>query len=51
LGQDTQSKIRSAKVVFVSPITDPSSGLIEVIAEFDNTDGSIRPGISGRLLF
>jgi RND family efflux transporter MFP subunit len=51
LGQDTQSKTRSAKVVFVSPITDPSSGLIEVIAEFDNTDGSIRPGISGRLLF
>ena len=51
LGQDTQSKIRSAKVVFVSPITAPSSGLIEVIAEFDNADGSIRPGISGRLLF
>ncbi len=51
LGQDTQSKTRSAKVVFVSPITDPSSGLIELIAEFDNADGSIRPGISGRLLF
>ena len=45
-----QSKRRAAKVVFVSPVADPSSGLLEVIAEFDNLDGSVRPGISGRLL-
>jgi len=51
LGQEAQARTRSAKVVFVSPITDPSSGLIEVIAEFDNVDGSIRPGVTGRLLF
>lgn len=51
LGQDAKIQTRTAKVVFVSPVTDPSSGLIEVIAEFDNADGSIRPGISGRLLF
>jgi multidrug efflux pump subunit AcrA (membrane-fusion protein) len=51
LGQDAKSQTRMAKVVFVSPVTDPSSGLIEVIAEFDNADGSVRPGISGRLLF
>jgi hypothetical protein len=37
-------------VVFVSPVADPSSGLLEVIAEFENFDGSVRPGISGRLL-
>jgi multidrug efflux pump subunit AcrA (membrane-fusion protein) len=38
-------------LVFVSPVTDPSSGLVEVIAEFDNADGVVRPGITGRLLF
>jgi len=48
---DGQMRSRMAKVVFVSPVTDPSSGLIEVIAEFENADGSVRPGISGRMLF
>ena len=47
---DGQVRSRMAKVVFVSPVTDPSSGLIEVIAEFENSDGSVRPGISGRML-
>jgi RND family efflux transporter MFP subunit len=47
---DGQLRSRMAKVVFVSPVTDPSSGLIEVIAEFENADGSVRPGISGRML-
>lgn len=51
LGQDAQVHTRTARVVFVSPVTDPSSGLIELIAEFENTDGSVRPGISGRLLY
>lgn len=51
LGQEATSRSRTAKVVFVSPITDPSSGLVEIIAEFDNPDGAVRPGISGRLVF
>ena len=50
LVQDGQPRSRLARVVFVSPVTDPSSGLIEVIAEFENADGSVRPGISGRML-
>jgi multidrug efflux pump subunit AcrA (membrane-fusion protein) len=37
--------------VFVSPVTDAASGLVEVIAEFDNADGSVKPGVSGRLIF
>lgn len=49
LGTDLMT--RQARVVFVSPVTDAASGLIEVIAEFDNSDGSVRPGISGRLQF
>jgi RND family efflux transporter MFP subunit len=47
----TDMLTREARVVFVSPVTDAASGLIEVIAEFDNDDGSVRPGISGRLQF
>jgi RND family efflux transporter MFP subunit len=41
---------RTARVMFVSPVADPASGLVEVIAEFDNPDGSVRPGIMGRLV-
>ena len=51
LGQESQARLRPAQVVFVSPVTDPSSGLVEVIAEFANPDGSVRPGITGRLGF
>ncbi len=47
----TEMLTRQGRVVFVSPVTDAASGLIEVIAEFDNEDGSVRPGISGRLQF
>ena len=43
--------VRPARLVFVSPVADPSSGLVEVIAEIDNRDGSLRPGLSGRLKY
>jgi multidrug efflux pump subunit AcrA (membrane-fusion protein) len=36
-------------VVFVSPVADPLSGLVELVAEFDNADGSVRPGVAGRI--
>ncbi len=41
---------RKGTIVFVSPVADPASGLIEVRAEFDNQDGSVRLGVSGSLL-
>ena len=41
---------RKGVVVFVSPVVDPASGLLEVKAEFDNQDGSVRPGVAGYLL-
>ena len=37
-------------VVFVSPVVDPASGLLEVKAEFDNKEGEVRPGIAGVML-
>ena len=50
LGMDGGSVLRQTKVIFVSPVTDSASGLVELIAEFDNRDGSVRPGISGQIV-
>jgi len=58
MGQTVDLKIRTGNesiaregtIVFVSPVADTASGLIEVKAEFDNQDGSVRPGVSGSLL-
>lgn len=44
-GDDAVSK--TGKIVFVSPVVDSASGLMETKAEFDNADGSVRPGVSG----
>ena len=37
------------KVVFVSPVVDPASGLMRVKVLFENADGKIRPGVAGKL--
>lgn len=58
MGQTVDLKIRTGAesiakkgtIVFVSPVADMASGLIEVKAEFDNQDGLVRPGVSGSLL-
>lgn len=44
------SVLKKGTIIFASPVVDPASGLLEVKAEFDNTDGIVRPGISGFLL-
>ena len=35
------------KIVFISPVVDPASGLQKVKVLFDNAEGKIRPGVSG----
>ncbi|ABK44701.1 secretion protein HlyD family protein [Magnetococcus marinus MC-1] len=50
LGAAGEQVQRVAEVVFVSPVTDSASGLVEFVAEFDNRDGAVRPGLSGRLV-
>jgi len=45
-----ESIARKGMIVFVSPVADTASGLIEVKAEFDNQDGLVRLGVSGSLL-
>jgi multidrug efflux pump subunit AcrA (membrane-fusion protein) len=47
-GSDTVG--RKGTIVFVSPVVDQASGLLEVKAEFDNQDGSVRPGVAGFLI-
>jgi RND family efflux transporter MFP subunit len=47
-GHDTVA--RKGVIIFVSPVVDQASGLLEVKAEFDNQDGSVRPGVAGFLL-
>ena len=39
------------KIVFLSPVVDPASGLQKVKVLFDNSDGKVRPGVSGRMLW
>ena len=38
-----------AKISFISPVVDPSSGLLEVKALFSNPGKRVRPGVGGRL--
>jgi membrane fusion protein (multidrug efflux system) len=43
---DTASETHSAKVVELSPVIDPSSGTIEVLAEIIGARGDLRPGMT-----
>jgi RND family efflux transporter MFP subunit len=43
---DLQSENHNAKIVEVSPVVDPSSGTIEVLAEIMGASGSLRPGMT-----
>jgi RND family efflux transporter MFP subunit len=42
--------MRNGIVEFLSPVVDPSSDLLTVKIIFDNSDGSVKPGVSGFLL-
>ena len=46
----SKSVAKKGVIVFVSPVVDPASGLLEVKAEFNNPNGTIRPGVSGDML-
>lgn len=38
------------KVVFISPVVDPASGLLRIKVLFDNPNSRLRPGIAGQLV-
>ena len=56
-GRSVELKIRTGstyiskkgKIVFVSPVVDSASNLLVAKAEFDNHDGSVRPGVAGEM--
>jgi RND family efflux transporter MFP subunit len=50
LGGAKTPRTRQGVIEFASPVVDPSSGLRTVKVVFDNTDGSIQPGVAGTLL-
>jgi len=56
-GQSVDLKIRTGAsfinkkgvIVFVSPVVDQASGLLEIKSKFINRDGKVRPGVSGTM--
>jgi len=42
--------LREAKVTYVAPVADPSSGLIDIVAEIENSDLKLIPGTTADLL-
>ena len=43
------SVVLEGKVVFVSPVVDPASGLMRLKVKFANPEGRVRPGAAGML--
>lgn len=40
---------RRGTVHYISPVVDPASGLLRIKVLFENADGRIRPGVTGRV--
>lgn len=38
------------KIIYLAPVVDPASGLQKVKVQFDNADGRVRPGVSGKMI-
>ena len=49
LAREGSEIVRQPRISFISPLTDAASGLVEVIAEFDNADKAVRPGVAGQM--
>jgi RND family efflux transporter MFP subunit len=41
----------TGRLMFLSPVADPASGLINVKIQFENPQGTIRPGLAGTMIF
>jgi membrane fusion protein, multidrug efflux system len=46
---DAPQEKHTAKVIEVSPVVDPSSGTIEILAEIVGTRGELRPGMTANV--
>ena len=41
---------REGEIIYIAPVADAASGLMQVKVVFDNADGAIHPGVRARLL-
>lgn len=48
VGSDKKERFEG-KIVFISPVVDPASGLLRIKAQFANPEGRLRPGVAGLL--
>ena len=48
VGGDAMGRFEG-RVVFISPVVDPASGLLRIKVLFDNPDSRLRPGVAGQL--
>jgi membrane fusion protein, multidrug efflux system len=48
VGADAKERFEG-KVVFISPVVDPASGLLRIKVLFDNRENRLRPGVAGQL--
>jgi multidrug efflux pump subunit AcrA (membrane-fusion protein) len=46
---DAPQEMHTARVMEVSPVVDPSSGTIEVLAELVGVRGALRPGMTANV--
>jgi RND family efflux transporter MFP subunit len=49
ISPDSPDSRHTAKVIQISPVVDPSSGTIEVLAEIVGPGGSLRPGMTANV--
>jgi membrane fusion protein, multidrug efflux system len=49
ISPDSPDSLRTAKVIQISPVVDPSSGTIEVLAEILGPGGNLRPGMTANI--
>jgi multidrug efflux pump subunit AcrA (membrane-fusion protein) len=40
----------TGKLIFISPVVDPGSGLVRIRVLFENREGKVRPGLTAKML-
>jgi RND family efflux transporter MFP subunit len=48
-GDEAHPEQITGKIVFISPVIDPASGLLRIKALFPNLEARLRPGVAGHL--
>jgi multidrug efflux pump subunit AcrA (membrane-fusion protein) len=46
---DVPQEQHAARIIEISPVVDPSSGTIEVLAQIQGATGALRPGMTASI--